>query len=114
MNDTGISRAEAAAACKPGHLVDITSREEQNFVTGLMEGSGVRDAWIGLLKTLVWSDGSPFVHEPWQDIVTYNGVSCFRLRKSKGFRWHDKPCYETFRSICEYEGIYFIIQHALK
>ena len=108
LSDATKLRAEASAACRPGHLVDITSPEEQKFVTRLLEENNVTEIWIGLLKTLVWSDGSPFVHEPWQEIETTDGASCFRLRKSRSMRWDDKPCGETFRSICEYEGIHFI------
>ena len=62
LSDTGAPRADAAVACKPGHLVDIASKEEQDFVATIL---------------------------------------------SVNFGWHDKPCDEKYKSICEYEGIHF-------
>ena len=92
LSDTEASRADAATAWRPGHLVHITSREEQDFVTGLMDKGDVRDVWTGLLKTLEWSDGFPFVHDPCQNIVTNERQPCFRLHKSEDYRWDDYYC----------------------
>ena len=72
-----------------------------------MKGRGVTDVWIGLLKTLMWSDGSPFVHEPWQDIRTNDGKSCFGLREDRGYRWDDLYCHRMDKFVCEYEGMDF-------
>ena len=105
LSDTEATRAEAAAECRPGHLVDITSREEKNFVSGLVNRSEAGGAWIGLLKTLKWSDGPLFVHEPWQNIVTNDAHSCFRLRSDRDYRWDDYDCDSMIKFVCKYEGI---------
>ena len=99
-------RDGAAVACRPGHLVDITSMEEQDFVVKLLTEAEVKDAWFGLLKTntLIWSDGSSVVRESWQDIRTGGGRQCFRLDQSKGYSWNDKSCDEKYYFVCEYEG----------
>ena len=47
VNNTKLQRHEAAQACGPdGHLADITSPEEQEFVN-LLTATGSGDAWFG-------------------------------------------------------------------
>ena len=115
VDNTKLSRDEAARACGPnGHLTDITSSEEQEFIVNLLTASGSGDAWFGLLAnreegTLTWSNGLPLVPEPWQDIVHDEPVSCLRLREDSDYKWRDYECSEPFRFICEFKGISCLI-----
>ncbi len=54
--DEGMTWPEAKAACeaKGGHLVTITSQEEQTFVEGLISNKGKKQYWIGM--TAIGSD----------------------------------------------------------
>ena len=76
VNNTKLPRGEAAQACGPdGHLADITSAEEQEFIVNILIESGIGDAWFGLLLnpdggTSTWSNGSFLEQESWQDIHT--------------------------------------------
>ena len=111
VNNTKLSRDEAARACGPdGHLADITSSEEKGFIVYLLTAFGSGDAWFGLLanpddRTLTWSNGLPLVPENWQDIVQEEQVSCIRLQEDSDYGWRDFECSEPFRFICEFEGI---------
>ena len=106
LSDTEVTRANASRACRPGHLADITTEEEQAFVVKLLKDKKVRKAWFGLLKTLSWSDGSPLIQESWQNVLINNDYldRCFRLAHSQGYRWNDIECGKTYKYICEYES----------
>ncbi|XP_072045742.1 macrophage mannose receptor 1-like [Amphiura filiformis] len=108
--DESLTRTEAHRACTSddGHLADITSLEEQEFIVSILKASGGGYAWFGLLKdpdaeaTFAWSDGSPLKHnETWQDIDTNENTICMRLREDSG--WHDRKCDREFKFVCEIE-----------
>ncbi|XP_072025077.1 macrophage mannose receptor 1-like isoform X2 [Amphiura filiformis] len=106
--DESLTRTEAHRACTSddGHLADITSSEEQEFIVSILKASGGGDAWFGLLKDpdakFAWSDGSPLKHnETWQDIDTNENTVCMRLRENSG--WHDRKCDREFKFVCEIE-----------
>ena len=119
VNNTKLPRDEAARACGPdGHLADITSPEEQEFIATLLNATVSGDAWFGLFvnpennETLTWSNGLPFIPESWQHIVQDESVFCIRLREdSSGYTWQDRDCGLPFRFICEFEGIWYIVEH---
>ncbi|XP_072047592.1 uncharacterized protein [Amphiura filiformis] len=109
--DESLTRTEAHRACTSdgGHLADITSLEEQEFIVSILKASGGGDAWFGLLKdpdaeeSLVWSDGSPLIPETWQDIDTNENTICMRLRRFSGYGWGDMTCDEEIKFVCEIE-----------
>ncbi|XP_072025067.1 uncharacterized protein [Amphiura filiformis] len=116
VTNTELSRADAASACEDsgGHLADITSLDEQEFIVSILTASGGGDAWFGMLKDLdaegeyKWSDGSPLIHdETWQDIYTYYDaipdVICMRLREGSEYGWRDDRCSEKYKFVCELE-----------
>ena len=109
LSDTKAARLQAAAACMPGHLVDIKSHEEQSFLIDLLEEGEAEGVWTGLRKLLVWSNLSPIVEESWQPIIL-NGEqnrACFRLSKvGTHFKWSGTSCDELSKSICEYQGMH--------
>ena len=102
------TRTEAEEACKPlGHLVDITSIKEDDFILKLLYKSDTEDAWFGLVKTDVWSDGTPLVPMDWHDIIADGGDTCFRLDKIDDYyRWNDSSCDEEYHCLCERNGKY--------
>ncbi len=69
---SGWDQAESAAIARGGHLVSITSSEEQIFVIQLVEGSESPSGgyWIGLYRIenepgWAWTDGSPVDYTHW-------------------------------------------------
>ena len=109
VNNTTLSRSEAAAECGTSHLADIRSNEVQKFAVGLLKKSGGGDAWFGLQKSksLAWSDGSTLQPGLWYGITNDSGSICFRLEDhgSNGTIWDDaQACENTYRHVCEYEG----------
>ena len=103
VNNTKLSRTNAAEACQPGHLVDIRSQDELNFVISLLIRSGGGDAWFGLLKSLSWPDGSSLQPGSWYDIKQDGNSVCFQL-DNPSYIWNDVSCEDTNRYVCEYEG----------
>ena len=101
------TREKAAEACEDlgGHLADITSEAEQNFLVDLMAKSGVGDAWFGLtyeLNQKKWSDGSKLEEAQWYKLHLNSETSCIRIQKNGD--WNDRKCKKEFRYICEREG----------
>lgn len=63
---------EAKARCEQlgGRLVVITSKEQNQFVSGLFAAAGIKDAWIGFTDEAeegkwVWIDGSTGTYTNW-------------------------------------------------
>ena len=100
ISTTTATRAEAATACKPGHLVDITSKEEHEFVVSLLDGE--EDAWTSLVNQLVWPSRELLIHEPWQKIQTDGDGFLFRL--DQNYTWITEYGNRRLKSICEYES----------
>ena len=70
MYDDSMTWVEAKAFCeeKGGHLVTITSQEEQAFIESLLSGSLKRGYWMGANKTTgswSWVTGEPFNYTHW-------------------------------------------------
>ena len=105
MSNNKLPRDKAAQACGPdGHLADITSPMEQEFIVNILTESGRGDAWFGLLLnpydgTSTWSDGSLRTPESWQDVYTDKLVPCIRLREASDYAWRDEECGVPFRFI---------------
>ena len=99
------TRTDAAEDCEAqgAHLVDIKSLEENEFVEWLLFKYGVEDAWFGLVKTDVWTDGTPLVSMTWHDFRANSNHVCFRLqsRDNGRYRWNDISCTTNYRFVCE-------------
>ena len=92
-----------------GHLVDIESEDEQDFVEDLlftMFTSRIEYAWFGLRRLYEWSDGSPQVVAKWQHLYTDDTGTCFRIHEASGsYEWRDHNSFEKeYRFLCEIEG----------
>ncbi|XP_072039324.1 uncharacterized protein [Amphiura filiformis] len=114
VNNTELPRADAATACEGsgGHLAEITSLQEQEFIVSILKASGGGSAWFGLLKDqnsegeFIWSDGSPLIHETWHDIDTYTMYyddNCMQLREDSDYGWRDVSCNYKYKFVCESE-----------
>jgi Lectin C-type domain len=131
----GFSWYDAKAACEArgGHLVTITSAEENAFVFSLV--SGINAFWYldgfgnglgpwlgGYQDTLVeepdsawhWVTGEPWVYTNWEEgqpgDTPWFGQDCLRFFKAGGLigdRWDDSERYNPVEHrkgyICEYE-----------
>ncbi|XP_039608775.1 C-type lectin domain family 4 member A-like [Polypterus senegalus] len=113
---------------KGGHLVIIQSKEEQDFLTSLVNSEGGTDKsyWIGLTDQVteghfLWVDNKPLDKqkqfwaqresdggmEPNNNInyaYSPNGENCVALYKTKSYSgWHDVECRTYKKRICEAE-----------
>ncbi|XP_072047477.1 uncharacterized protein [Amphiura filiformis] len=103
------TRSEAREACESdgGHLADIRSSDENEFIISIIKASGGGTTWFGLLEDsntpgeYIWSDGSPLIHETWHDIDTDRDDICMRLRRMSGYAWRDDNCDDDNRFVCE-------------
>ena len=109
--------SEANSRCQQflqGHLVDITSLGEQQFVEKLLSDSDVQDAWFGLRRLLTLSDDSYLEPATWQNIVADDDSTCFQIHFNRGYfedrKWLDVPCDEDYGFICETEGRWVLIR----
>lgn len=106
---------EAKKACeeKGGHLVTITSKEEQEFINGL--NSLNRRVWIGGTRgnsyNWTWITGEPWMYENWAPGEPNNSPNvvsnenCAAIWNSSG-QWNDlnnDNTYEQSGFICEWE-----------
>ncbi|XP_067248855.1 asialoglycoprotein receptor 1-like [Chanodichthys erythropterus] len=83
-------------------LIIINNREEQEFVKKISGGTGV---WIGLTDSVVegrwkWVDGSTLNSGFWETGEPSGSTreNCALLHPSG---WHDYPCNDAFKRICE-------------
>ncbi|XP_072045434.1 uncharacterized protein [Amphiura filiformis] len=103
------TRSEAREACESdgGHLADIRSSDENEFIIRIIKASGGGTTWFGLLEDsntpgeYIWSDRSPLIHEAWHDIDTDRDDICMRLRRGSDYAWRDDNCDDDNRFVCE-------------
>ncbi|XP_039087570.1 asialoglycoprotein receptor 2 [Hyaena hyaena] len=101
--------AEKHCRLENAHLVVITSREEQKFIS---QHTNPFDAWIGLTDSdgsWKWVDGTDYQHsyknwaatqpDDWQGHEVGGGEDCAETR-SNG-RWNDNFCQQVQRWVCE-------------
>lgn len=92
-----------------GHLVTITSEEEQSLITSLMQTiqySG--PTWIGGYtdcEAWRWVTGEAFEYTHWikGNPDNANGNEWFAYLYNKQFEWNDYPPTRNFAYICEFE-----------
>lgn len=120
--DEALSWSEAKKLCEDmgGHLVTITSKEENDFILSTladMYQPEFRRFWIGLYKPDTewqWVTGEPYVDENtfWRGGEPSGGLEKYAVTYSSGEGWNDLidevyPDKETRNSgyICEWEDI---------
>jgi hypothetical protein len=107
-----VSWAEAREMCEKlgGHLVTITSAEENDFVTGLVKEAGL-DAWIGFTDeghegAWEWVTGEVATFAAWapgQPDDAGGTEHCAMIWVSAGYRWNDHPGDGRFCFIIEWD-----------
>jgi hypothetical protein len=98
--------AEADCNAWGGHLVSISTPEEDVFVGSLLSSS----IWLGANDASspfgVWSDGSAIVYDNWApgqpDVVP--SLDCIEKRQVDGEPWFDQPCDSSEMYVCERAG----------
>lgn len=116
LYDTNLSWTDAKDYCEQlgGHLVTITSAEEQSVIENLLEEGEMHQYWIGLSHpdgTLRWVTNEPYSYSNWDPgepnlckradgeeeyfIHIYN-VSNPAINGSERFRWNDMFNDNTF------------------
>ena len=110
-----MQQAEAVKSCidefEAGHVVDITTQNEQDYLAGILSNVSSEDVWIGLTSTaknnsLFWSDGSALNFTAWD--MGGNGVrnedeQCVRMRADSNYKWDDRSCNKYFGYVCEFQ-----------
>ena len=104
---------EAKLACEQlgGHLVTITSSEEQDFIESLDSTTciGEWSVWIGLSRpegTGPWTriTGEPYEYTHWADTEPSGDGSCVAMRtKNYGYGWNDADANTPFAYVCEWD-----------
>ena len=132
--DQGMTWSDAKRVCEElgGHLVTITSEEEQNFVTSLIEEGKMNQYWLGLHRysqEYAWITGESVEYSNW-DKGEPNGIEnnkeyCAEILNkanpavsgSQRFKWNDVNNSNTVSGetdffntdlvgfICEYDSI---------
>ena len=132
--DQGMTWSDAKRVCEElgGHLVTITSEEEQNFVTSLIEEGKMNQYWLGLQRysqEYAWITGESVEYSNW-DKGEPNGIEnnkeyCAEILNkanpavsgSQRFKWNDVNNSNTVSGetdffntdlvgfICEYDSI---------
>ena len=91
-----------ACASIGAYLVTITSQDEQNFVTPLVQG---QDRWIGYHRTggeFEWVTGEPSNFENWgPGEPNESSEACARIRPNGA--WADRGCASEYGAVCERE-----------
>lgn len=101
---------DAKAKCEElgGHLVTITSNEEQEAVEKLIEGQVRIGYWIGGRKddASIWITGEDFVYSNWEpgEPNEDGGEDCYEIYTNKG-TWNDLlGSNKTVGFICEWDN----------
>lgn len=104
---------EAKLACEQlgGHLVTITSSEEQDFIESLDSTTciGEWSVWIGLSRPegtgpWTWITGEPYEYTHWADTEPSGDGSCVAMRtKNFGYGWNDADANTPFAYVCEWD-----------
>ena len=104
---------EAKLACEQlgGHLVTITSSEEQDFIESLDSTTciGEWSVWIGLSKPegtgpWTWITGEPYEYTHWANTEPSGDGSCVAMRtKNYGYGWNDADANTPFAYVCEWD-----------
>ncbi|MDF3068377.1 MAG: hypothetical protein K0R38_3978 [Polyangiaceae bacterium] len=122
VNETELTFAEASDACEraAGHLVTISSPEENDFARDLHDG----EHWIGAtdqraydapgVGPYVWVSGEPWEYSDWEegqpnafevDCPADEDTDCYEhcgFQSDEG-DWNDRSCWHTIVSICEWD-----------
>jgi outer membrane protein assembly factor BamD (BamD/ComL family) len=100
---------EAKAICESlgGHLAIIDNKEENDFISGLVNRIGGDITWIGANDiekhgTWVWDNGKQVTFFNW-DNGQPNGTEEIYLGINKQGKWHDCDATAKFPFICEWE-----------
>ncbi|XP_018559191.1 lactose-binding lectin l-2-like [Lates calcarifer] len=109
---TRLTWADAELYCvsQRANLVSIHSLQEQNFVKNLIKNFDHAEGrtWIGLSDTQkeggwMWSDGSAVNFGFWYAGEPNNDKGhedC--VHNNFGQKWNDRPCSDTYPSVCTY------------
>ncbi len=122
VNESELSFAEARAACAAdaGHLLTISSAEENDFARDLRDGEHWLGAWDGRADTeagvgpYTWVSGEPWEFTDWEenqpnafenDCPGDDDTHCFEhcAFQSEEGDWNDRSCWHTIASICEWD-----------
>jgi hypothetical protein len=102
MNSWYVSRDRCRELA--GHLVSITSKEEQAFVSALV-GSAPR--WIGLSRfgapQFSWIDGESMTYENWEEGAPKLVSEAAVALRNETFRWFDDDVKVLYGAVCERE-----------
>ncbi|XP_077998784.1 lectin BRA-3-like [Glandiceps talaboti] len=101
---------KAESACKSfgGHLASIHSRQENEFVVGLLPSS--QKVWIGLNDKdwegeFAWSDGSDVEYTNWANNAPDDkrGEDCTAYNPSltTSSQWDDMDCNKEYKFVCK-------------
>jgi Lectin C-type domain len=123
LNEAQLTFEEARAACErdAGHLLTVSSREENDFTRDLhpgehwlggTDGLGNADPSVG---TYVWVTGEPWEFSDWESGQPNafanpcpeggDDHGCFEhcaFQTPEG-DWNDRSCWHTIASICEWD-----------
>lgn len=114
LTDKDYSWPAARDQCQSdgGHLVKIETREEDNFLTGAVDGGDHPFIWVGLADptstdTYQWTDGSAlgtFDHFTFGVIPTSSDNCIDKSASDFDGRWFAFDCNRQQRGVCECDG----------
>ena len=92
-----------------GHLVDVTTQEEQDYLAEILTAAGSDDVWLGLTGSedhapLFWTDGSPLNFTAWDSNGRNKGETCVKMNIAENYKWGDKSCSHSTGYVCEFES----------
>ncbi|KAK0395427.1 hypothetical protein QR680_001277 [Steinernema hermaphroditum] len=97
------SEAEASCQSHSGHLISIESAFENTAVAAMVrDHTECKDAWTGgkwSNGSFVWSDGSPFRYQNFENRIS-NPEACVASQRGS-MKWNSISCKQTFCYICE-------------
>ena len=107
--------AQAKSYCEllGGHLVTVTSQEEEDFCRNLWESSTTLSCWLGASDAAVegewcWVTGEPFEYSAWNTGEPNNGSGNEDMlgyyAEAVGDRWNDFAGDRQLTFICEWEA----------